>query len=292
MLRSITPMLFPKHIFGSVFFGVVLCVCVCVRVAPRRFSPNSRVANSALCALGLHAMGCGGSRVGPQPDSGPQLGNPLAKVAPPSFAVLIAAGTVVPDQHEGPYVLASYHDNVTGGHRGFKATAGFDEWIATNEAIMTLQTSWATIDFEAENAVDPEYMFAYGAINGGGLQMSELRRVVIRAQEGMKKGYDKAFKAASSKPGAAQVYTRIAALPEKRGKVLQPGREGREQLDLIGLYKGALGAVGELWEYGQQAMVASGESGVAASWSLKKARPKPACSFDFNPNWQPKAPEP
>ena len=35
-------------------------------------------------------------------------------------------------------------------------------------------------------------------------------------------------------------------------------------------YKGALGAVGELWEYGQQAIVGSGEAGVAASWGLKK----------------------
>jgi len=65
------------------------------------------------------------------------------------------------------------------------------------------------------------------------------------------------------------VYARIAALPEKVGKVRQPGGE---QLDLIGLYKGALGAVGELWAYGQQAIVASGEAGVAASWGLKKVR--------------------
>ena len=218
-------------------------------------------------------MGCGGSRsVEPQPDSGPQPGKSSAKAAPPSFAVLIAAGTVVPDQREGPYFLGSYHANVTGGHRGFKDAASFDEWMATNEAIMALQTSWATIDFEAENAVDPGYMFAYGVINGGGLQMSELRQVVIRAQQGMEKGYNKAFKAARGKPGAAQVYKRIAALPEKRSKMLQP-QPGGAQLDLIGLYKGALGALGELWEYGQQAVVESGEASVPASWSLKKARP-------------------
>ena len=81
------------------------------------------------------------------------------------------------------------------------------------------------------------------------------------------------------------MYERIAALPEKIGKVRQPGGE---QLDLIGLYKGALGAVGELWEYGQQAIVGSGEAGAAVSWGLKKV-------WDLSllaPNLQPKAPEP
>ena len=242
-----------------------------------------RIANSALFALG-YAMGCGGSRVGPQPDSGPQPGKSSAKAAPPSFAVLTAAGTVVPDQREGPYVLASYHANVTGRHRGYKVAAGYDEWLAKNSAIMAQQKSWRTIDLDSGNAVDPEYMFAYGAINGGGLQMSELRPVLIRAQKEMKKVYDRAFKAAHSKSGAAQVYKRIAALPEKRDKVRQPGPPGGEQLDLIELYKGALGAVGELWEYGQQAIVASGEAGVAASWSLKKARP----AYSSDPTSSPK----
>jgi hypothetical protein len=36
------------------------------------------------------------------------------------------------------------------------------------------------------------------------------------------------------------------------------------------LYKGALGALGELWEYGQQAIRESGEAGVAASWGIKR----------------------
>ena len=220
-------------------------------------------------------MGCGGSRsVEPQTDNGPQpgeSGKSPAQEPPPSFAELIAAGTVVPDQCEGPYVLACYHSNVTGGHRGFKDKASFDEWIATNEEIMAQQTSWATIDFEAENAVDPVYMFNFGTINGGGLQMSELREVVIRAQEAMKNAYNKAYSKAYRKRGAAEVYQRIAAVPEERPTVHQPGGA---QLDLIGLYKGALGALGELWEYGQQVVVESGERGVAVSWSLKKARPR------------------
>ena len=213
-------------------------------------------------------MGCGGSRIDPQPDeASPPPDKASAKAPPPSFAVLIAAGTVVPDEREGPYALGSYHANVTGAYRGYKSNEGRAEWMATNKAIMALQTSWATIDFEAENAVDPEYMFSYGAIDGEGMNMGQLRPVVIEAQAAMKAGYSAAFESARGKPGAAEVYVRIAALPEKSGKVRQPGGE---QLDLLGLYKGALGAVGELWEYGQQATVASGEAGVAASWGLKK----------------------
>ena len=82
-------------------------------------------------------------------------GKASAKEAPPSFAALIDAGTVVPDEHDGPYALSSYHANVTGRHRGYKAEAGYNAWFATNKAIMARQTSWATIDFEAEDAVDP-----------------------------------------------------------------------------------------------------------------------------------------
>ena len=201
-------------------------------------------------------------------------GKASAKAPPPSFAALIAAGTVVPDEHDGPYALGSYHDNVTGEHRGYKAQAGFDAWFATNKAIMARQTSWATIDFEAEDAVDPEYMFSYGAINGEGVVMWELRPVVIEAQAAMKKGYGAAFESARSKQGAAAGFDRIAALTEISGKVQQPGGA---QLDLVGLYKGALGAVGELWEYGQRAIAASGEAGVAASWGIKKVcAPSPA----------------
>ena len=85
----------------------------------------------------------------------------------------------------------------------------------------------------------------------------------------MKEGYGGAFESACGKPGAAEVYLRIAALPQIDGKVQQPRGE---QLDLLGLYKGALGAVGKLWEYGQQALVASGEAAAAASWGIKKVR--------------------
>ena len=209
-------------------------------------------------------------------------GKASAKAPPPSFAALIAAGTVVPDEHDGPYALGSYHDNVTGHFRGYKSQAGYDAWFATNEAIMARQTSWATIDFEAEDAVDPEYMFSYGAINGGGVNMELLRPTVIEAQEKMKAGYGAAFESARGKQGAAAGFDRIAALTEISGKVQQPGGD---QLDLVGLYKGALGAVGELWEYGQRAIAASGEAGVAASWGIKKVcAPSPCRALSLTPN--------
>ena len=111
--------------------------------------------------------------------------------------------------------------------------------------------------------------------------MRELRPVVIAAQAAMKAGYGAAFESARGKPGAAPVYERVAALPEKSGKVQQPGGA---QLDLVGLYKGALGAVGELWAYGQRAIAASGEAGVAASWGIKKVRaPSPCLALSSTP---------
>ena len=194
-------------------------------------------------------------------------GKASSKEPPPSFSALIAAGTVVPDEHDGPYALGSYHRNVTGAHRGYKGREGRLEWEATNKAIMARQTSWATIDFEAEDAIDPEYMFSYGEIDGKGVAMQQLRPVVITAQAAMKEEYDAAFESARGKQGAAAGFDRIIALTEISGKVQQPGSA---QLDLVGLYKGALGAVGELWAYGQRAIAASGEAGVAASWGIKK----------------------
>jgi hypothetical protein len=217
----------------------------------------------------------------PRPKRRSLRGKVSAKAPPPSFAALIDAGTVVPDEHDGPYALSSYHANVTGRHREYKAEAGYAAWLATNKAIMARQTSWATIDFEAEGAVDPEYMFSYGGINGRGVAMQELRPVVIAAQAAMKAGYGAAFESARGKPGAAPVYERVAALLEKSGKVQQPGGA---QLDLVGLYKGALGAVGELWAYGQRAIAASAEAGVAASWGLKKVcAPSPCLALSSTP---------
>ncbi len=83
-------------------------------------------------------------------------------------------------------------------------------------------------------------------------------------------GHGQAFEAVRSKPGAAEVLDRIAALPEKRGKARQMWTS-----DIVGLYKGALVAVDELWHFGRQASAASGEAGVKASWGIKKV-PRPS----------------
>ena len=103
----------------------------------------------------------------------------------------------------------------------------------------------------------------------------------------MKAGYGAAFESARSKQGATEAFDRVAALTEISGKVQQPGGA---QLDLVGLYKGALGAVGELWAYGQRAIAASGEAGVAASWGIKKVRaPSPAVRCPRPPTSSPLA---
>ena len=113
-----------------------------------------------------------------------------------------------------------------------------------------------------------------GEIDGEGVYMPELRPTVIEAQAAMKAGYGAAFESARGKQSAAAGFDRITALAEISGKVQQPGGA---LLDLVGLYKGALGAVGELWAYGQRAIAASGEAGVAASWGIKKVcAPSPA----------------
>jgi hypothetical protein len=241
-------------------------------VAPAPVDPTASKAGTGNRPIGeawRKPSGRQRSRTGLRPEKA------SAKAPPPSFAALIAAGTVVPDERDGPYALSSYHANITGKGRGYiKADAAWEEWVATNKAIMAQQTSWATIDFEAEDAVDPEYMFSYGAINGRGLNMGQLRPVVIEAQAAMKKGYGAAFESARSKQGAAAAFDRVAALTEISSKVQQLGGA---QLDLVGLYKGALGAVGELWAYGQRAIAASGEAGVSASWGIKKVcAPSPA----------------
>ena len=203
----------------------------------------------------------------------------LAKSAPPSFATLIAEGNVVPDEFDGPYVHNSYHANVTGEERGYRFKAGRDEWKKNNRENLAKLDDWSSIDPEYldEYGIDPDYMFSYGTINGKSVNMQELRPEVIAAKQEMRACYDEAFKGAREKFGAAEVFGRILALPEKRGTMQQPGGE---QLDIIGLYKGALGALEHLWQYGQQALEVSGEAAgpralVSAAWGIKKAPSMP-----------------
>ena len=97
--------------------------------------------------------------------------------------------------------------------------------------------------------------------------MQELRPTLINARKGMVESYSAAFEEARKPPGAAAVFESIAALPEKTSKVRQKG--GRA-LDLLGLYKGALRALPELWQLGEAIAVASGEADVHGSWGVKK----------------------
>ena len=99
-------------------------------------------------------MGCGGSRIGPQPDKA------SAKSSPPSFAALIAAGTMVPDEREGPYALGSYHANFTGVSRGYKFNEGRKEWMDTNKAIMALPEVATVVTMFAARHGLPRHTFS------------------------------------------------------------------------------------------------------------------------------------
>ena len=197
----------------------------------------------------------------------PPDGKP-ANEAPPAaeFLRLIKEGRVVPDEAAGPYALASYHANVTGAHRGYKDRAGYDAWHAKGKAAMLTFRSWAELNW---TKVDPEFAIHYGYINGRGLPMREIRPTIIAARKAMVETYSAAFEAARKPPGAAEVFASIAALPEKTGKVRQPGGTS---LDLLGLYRGALAALPGLWRLAGAIAEASGEAGVHASWGVKKAQ--------------------
>ena len=70
------------------------------------------------CKLSTKRMAQGAAPAAPAAGTDNRSGKASAKEAPPSFAALIDAGTVVPDEHEGLYALRSYHRNVTGKWRG------------------------------------------------------------------------------------------------------------------------------------------------------------------------------
>ena len=141
-------------------------------------------------------MGCGASGLKTASERKP----------PPSFTELVAEGKVVPDEHDGPYALRSFHANVDGEWRGFKSKLGRDYWLDTNDARLSHEASWAKVDFQSGDAADPEYLFSHGLIDGVGVDMQELRPAVVEAQAAMKAGYDQAFEAALSKPGAAEAH--------------------------------------------------------------------------------------
>jgi len=186
---------------------------------------------------------------------------------PPSFSGHLAAGAVVPDEAAGPYALDCYHARVRGVARGFQTPESYHEWFSQNERRMRLEASWEAIDFEDKQAADPDWMFSWGRIDGRTFMMEELRPAVVAAQAAMREAYSEAYDACCSTPRVAAALERISTLGGESGKVRQPG--GRS-LELIGLYRGALSAVGELWHFGTRVIEASGEAGVGMSWSIKK----------------------
>ena len=100
-------------------------------VAPAPVDPTASKAgtgNRPIGEAGRKPSGRQRSRTGLRPEK------VSAKAPPPSFAALIAAGTVVPDERDGPYALSSYHANITGKGRGYiKADAAWEEWVATRK---------------------------------------------------------------------------------------------------------------------------------------------------------------
>ena len=174
---------------------------------------------------------------------------------------LATAGTVVPDEKAGPYDASMYHANIVGVDRGYKMRGGDAAWRQANETAFAKETSWASVDFD-NNGVDPDWMFSYGAIGGFGVVMDKLRPAVVAAQHAMVEQYGAAFERARAKPGAAAAFARIEQLEEKNGKAPQPGGAG---LDILGLYRGALGALPALWDLGLEVVATAARRGAALS---------------------------
>jgi hypothetical protein len=112
--------------------------------------------------------------------------NKLSRSKPSSKTIirLVDAGTVIPDEKEGPYAFDSYmyHSNIKGKDRCYKNRGGEAAWHLENYERFAKETDWGTIHFET-NGVDPDWMFSFGEIDGKPVQMWKLRPVVKRAQE-------------------------------------------------------------------------------------------------------------
>ena len=122
--------------------------------------------------LPRQAMGCSPSKK-VQPTE-----KASSKAAPPDFKELIEKNLVLPDELEGPYLIKRYHSNWRGTNRGFfDNPGGQKKWLDSNAEKMKTWTSWGAIDWDHPDAPDPDFALAYGAINGEGLDMKELRPV-------------------------------------------------------------------------------------------------------------------
>ena len=192
-----------------------------------------------------------------------------SKEAPPNFKEQIVKGHVLPDELEGPHMIKRYHCNWRGGGRGFfYGHDGHEEWIETNTEKLKKWKSLATVDWDHPDAPDPDFALVYCHLAGLKLDMNELRPRIVEAQKEIVEVRRAALERAMAKPGAAAAFEKIEQLKERRKQEHQPGGRG---LDIIGLFKGALGAICELWAYGLAVRKASGERDAELSWDIKKA---------------------
>lgn len=178
---------------------------------------------------------------------------------PPALVNLIEQGNSLPDQLAGPYALDAYHANAAGAHRGFREWEGMRQWFSRNQALLDGCRSWGRLNLELP--IDPEWMVAYGKLEGKGVQPKTIRPKLLAAKRGMVQAYEQAF--ASARSGSEDTFDRIALLPERRERAAQPAG------GVLALYSGAICALPQLWELGVRAGEMSGEEGVELIWGLK-----------------------
>ena len=201
-----------------------------------------------------------------------------SKTAPPDFSSLIKKGKVLPDEEQGPYAFDRYHTNDRGADRGFfENPGGNKKWRDSNTEKLKKWPSLAAIDWDHPDAPDPDFALQHFTLAGMKLRMDELRPKIIEAQSGMKELYTKAFDEAFA--GAGPTLEKIKQLKKDGPK--KERQPGGKDLDIFGLFKGALGAIGELWAYGLEVREASGEHDAELSWGLKH---RPASSQ--GPSWR------
>lgn len=185
------------------------------------------------------------------------------------LAELIEKGKVIPDETLGHEHFDNYHNHVKGANRGWWDSASYHGWHEINGGKLAKLKDWDQLDFEEDDAPDPDYVFQYGKIEGTSDKWAKLRPMVIEAQRRMKKEYSAAYKKACQKPGAMDVFNKIIEAKEKKSKQCQ---RGGAELTMIELFTGAIGSVTDLWEFGERTIQASGEKNVPMCWGIKKPK--------------------
>jgi len=191
-----------------------------------------------------------------------------SKTAPPDFSPLIKKNLVLPDEAEGPYAFDRYHTNDRGVNRGFfddGNPGGNKKWLDCNTEKLKKWPSVVAVDWDHPDAPDPDFALQYCNLAGMEFIMKDLRPQIAKAQGVMKMNYGKAFDQAFA--GAGPTLEKIKQLKKDGPK--KERQPGGKDLDIFGLFKGALGAIGELWAYGLEVRAASGEHDAGLTWGLK-----------------------